>query len=213
VGLVVAVAAPAEAAMPVSEGNEKYVPSHAAGAAAVIVASLVKVTVKVPLPATVRGVANVCAVPDDEVAKFHVTPLGVVDRQPVCVVASADVVYPFAYTVFAGRLTAVRVTGKVFGFVIVATTSPVPPGNSWFVAEGVATAVMVRLLTVADWPSPEDPALSPTTQLVTPYAAPPTMAIPARPDTTLKARDRPPRWNLECLVVRFVRVCFIVSSP
>lgn len=89
-----------------------------------------------------------------------------------------------------GRSTADRVTGNEFGLVIVATTSPDPPGYSWFDADGVATAVMVRLVTVADWPSPEDPALSPTTQLVTPYAAPPTMAIPASVDTTLMATDR-----------------------
>ena len=91
-GLVVAVAVLADATTPVSEGSEKYVPSHAAGAAEVMVASLVNVTVKVPLPATVTGVASVWAVPDVEVAKFHVTPLGVVEMHPVWVVASADVV-------------------------------------------------------------------------------------------------------------------------
>ncbi len=116
--------------MPVSEGSEKYVPSHAAGAADVMVASLVKVTVNVPFAATVSGVVNVWADPDVAEAKFQVTPLGVVERHPVCVVTSADVVYPFAYTVFAGRLTPVRVTGNEFGLVMVATTSPVLPGNS-----------------------------------------------------------------------------------
>ena len=54
------------------------------------------------------------------------------------------------------------------GFVIVATTSPLAPGNSWLVADGVATAVIVRLLTVADWASAEEPAVNPTIQLVTP---------------------------------------------
>lgn len=67
-GLVVAVAAPPEAAMPVNDGNEKYVPSQAAGAPEVIVASLVNVTVKVPLAATVNGVLKVWTVPDEDVA-------------------------------------------------------------------------------------------------------------------------------------------------
>jgi hypothetical protein len=148
------------------------------------------------------------------------------------VVVNVEEVYPFAYTVFAGRFTPVTVTGKEFGLVIVATTSPEPPGKSWLVAEGVATAVIVRLLTVADCPSPEDPAFNPTTQLVTPYAAPPTIAIPARPDTTLKVTERLlRRWkrlvrgvvdeglvepdradSMRFLVVRFIRVCFIVLS-
>jgi hypothetical protein len=83
---------PADAAIPVSEGNEKNVPSHAAGAAEVMIASLVNVTVKVPLAATVTGVASVCAEPELDEAKFQVTPLGVVERQPVCVVANAEVV-------------------------------------------------------------------------------------------------------------------------
>jgi hypothetical protein len=43
-GLVVAVAAPPVAVTPVSAGIEKYVFSHADGAAAVMLASLVKVT-------------------------------------------------------------------------------------------------------------------------------------------------------------------------
>jgi hypothetical protein len=48
--------------------------------------------------------------------------------QPVCVVVSALVVYPVAHVVLVGSWTAVTVTGKGFGFEIVSTTSPVPPG-------------------------------------------------------------------------------------
>ena len=81
-GLVVAVAAPPLAAMPVSDGIEKNVFSHAAGAALVIDESLVKVTVNVPLAATVNGVVNVCALPDVPVEKFHRTKL-VDELQPV----------------------------------------------------------------------------------------------------------------------------------
>ena len=50
--------------------------------------------------------------------------------------------------------------------VIVATTSPFPPGYSRLEATGLATAVMVRLVMAADWPSPDEPEFSPTTQLV-----------------------------------------------
>ena len=53
---------------------------------------------------------------------------------------------------FVGRFTAVTVTGNPFGFVILATTSPLAPGYSRFDGEGAATAVIVRLLTVPDWP-------------------------------------------------------------
>ena len=35
---------------------------------------------------------------------------------------------------------------------MVTTTSPVPPGNSTLPGAGVATAVMLRLAMVADWP-------------------------------------------------------------
>ena len=52
------------------------------------------------------------------------------------------------------------------GLLIVSTTSPVPPGYIRFVAEGEATAVMVRLEMPADWPWAEEPAFTPTTQLV-----------------------------------------------
>jgi hypothetical protein len=63
-----------------------------------------------------------------------------------------------------GRFTAVTVTGNGFGLVIVMTTSPFPAGYRRLVAEGEATAVMVRLDTVADWASPLEPPASPTTQ-------------------------------------------------
>jgi hypothetical protein len=65
-----------------------------------------------------------------------------------------------------GRFTAVTVTGKGFGLAIVMTTSPFPPGYKRLVAEGEATAVMVRLDTVADWASPLEPPASPTLQFV-----------------------------------------------
>ncbi len=65
-----------------------------------------------------------------------------------------------------GNWTAVIVTGYGFGLLIVTTTSPVPPGYSKFTADGAATAVMVRFEMVADWPSPDDPAATPTVQLV-----------------------------------------------
>ena len=62
-GLVVAVAAPPVAVTPVSDGIEKYVLTQAAGAAAVMLASFVKVTVKgllaCPLALTVRALLRV----------------------------------------------------------------------------------------------------------------------------------------------------------
>jgi hypothetical protein len=62
-GLVVAVAAPPVAVSPVSDGIEKYVLTQAAGAAAVMLASFVKVTVKgllaCPLALTVRALLRV----------------------------------------------------------------------------------------------------------------------------------------------------------
>lgn len=106
-----------------------------------------------------------------------------VDEQPVWAVASDDVVKPLAYVVFVGRSTPVMVTGYELGFVIVATTSPLPPGNSRLEGEGDATALIVRFAIVADWPWAAEPELSPTTQLVAAYAPPPTRAIPATADT------------------------------
>lgn len=73
---------------------EKYVFSHAAGAAAVIDASLVKVTVRglfeFPLGPTVTGVVRVCAVPDDDVVKAQITSLGELAMHPVSVVRSDE---------------------------------------------------------------------------------------------------------------------------
>jgi hypothetical protein len=60
----------------------------------------------------------------------------------------------------------VIVTGYGFGFEMVTTTSPVPPGYIRFVADGEPTALIVRFEIAADWPSPEDPEFSPTTQFV-----------------------------------------------
>jgi len=50
--------------------------------------------------------------------------------------------------------------------VMLATTSPLPPGYMTLAAAGVATAEMVRLDTVADWASPLEPPASPTAQFV-----------------------------------------------
>jgi hypothetical protein len=77
-----------------------------------------------------------------------------------------------------GSCTAVSVTGNGFGFVIVATTSPVPPGYSRLDTEGVATAVIVRFWTLADWLSPLDPAPRLTTQLDAANAPPPANRAP-----------------------------------
>jgi hypothetical protein len=48
---------------PVSDGIEKYVATHAAGTARVMLASLVIVTVSVPDAATVSADVSVCEVP------------------------------------------------------------------------------------------------------------------------------------------------------
>jgi len=58
------VAAPPVATTPVSDGIEKNVAAHAAGAAVVIDASFVNVTVSDPLAATVSAVVRVCTLPD-----------------------------------------------------------------------------------------------------------------------------------------------------
>ena len=49
-----------------------------------------------PLAATVSGVVSVWLLPLVAVAKFHVTSLGVVAKQPACVVVNALDVYPVA---------------------------------------------------------------------------------------------------------------------
>jgi hypothetical protein len=70
--------------------------AHAAGAADVMEASLVSVTVSGllawPLAATVSGEVSVCELPLVLVEKFQMTPLGVLDTHPVWVVLSALVV-------------------------------------------------------------------------------------------------------------------------
>ena len=61
------VAEPPVAVTPVNDGREKKVLAHAAGAAAVMLASLVKVTTKgllaAPLAPTVTALVSVCEVP------------------------------------------------------------------------------------------------------------------------------------------------------
>ena len=99
-GEVVEVPAPPVAVMPVSDGNEKYVAAQAAGEVDAMLASFVSVTASgllaCPLAPTVSGVVSVCELPDVDVEKFQVTPLGVEARHPACVVVSAFVVYPVA---------------------------------------------------------------------------------------------------------------------
>ena len=86
---------------------------------------------------------------------------------PVWAVVSALVVNPPAWVVLVGRFTAVMVTGYGFGVGDgdhhVARAARDTGGCS---AAGEATAVMLRLAMVADCPSPDEPALRPTTQLV-----------------------------------------------
>jgi len=70
---------------------EKNVASQAAGAAASMLASLVIVTVNVPLAATVSALVSACELPLVPVAKFHATSL-VVLEQPLWAEVSALVV-------------------------------------------------------------------------------------------------------------------------
>ncbi|MDQ1689764.1 MAG: hypothetical protein QOK42_2739 [Frankiaceae bacterium] len=80
--LAVVVAAPPLAATPVSAGIEKYVLAQASGVPLAIVASLVRVTVKLlVLAATVIGEVRVCVDPELLVAKFQPTRL-VLEEQP-----------------------------------------------------------------------------------------------------------------------------------
>jgi hypothetical protein len=113
-GLVVDVAAPPVAVMPVNEGMEKKVLAQAAGDVDVMRASLVRVTTSgllaAPLAPTVTAVGRVCELPLVDVAKFHVTPLVVVEH-PVCAVVRALVVKPPAWVELVGRFTAEMVTG------------------------------------------------------------------------------------------------------
>lgn len=77
---------------------------------------------------------------------------------------------------------------------MIATTSPLPPGKSRFVAAGLATATIVRFATDPDWASLDEPALRPTSQLDAAYAAPPTRAMPTSPARTFESTDpRRPR--------------------
>ena len=144
--------------------------AHAAGAATVMLASLVKVTASGllgwPLAPTVSELVSECELPEVAVEKFQITSLGVAAVHPDCVVVRALVVYPVAYVVLVGSCSAVMVTGYGLGFEMVTTTSPVPPGYMRFVADGDATAVIVRLEMAADCPSPDEPEFRPTTQFV-----------------------------------------------
>jgi hypothetical protein len=56
--------------------------------------------------------------------------------------------------------------------------------------EGVATALMVTLLIVADWPCPLDEELRPTTQLDAAYAPPPANSAPITAETIMERRDK-----------------------
>jgi hypothetical protein len=71
---------------------------------------------------------------------------------------------------------------------MVTTTSPFPPGYIRFVADGDATAPIVRFEIAADWPSPEDPEFSPTTQFVAAYAPTPARRMPHTADTIFVRR-------------------------
>jgi len=57
--------------------------------------------------------------------------------------------------------------------------------------EGVDTLVMVRFCTDAACPSPEEPALKATIQVVAPYAAPPARIVPAATEMTLRPLEKP----------------------
>lgn len=164
---MVAVAAPPVATMPVSDGIEKYAASQAAGAAVVMEASLVMVTVRLEAAATMRELVRLWTLPLVPVAKFQMTSL-VDDEQPAIAPVSVAPVYPVANVELVGRSTPVMVTGNTLGLVMVSTTSPLAPGYRRLDADGDDTAATVTLLTVAPNPSAEEPALSPTIQFVTP---------------------------------------------
>jgi hypothetical protein len=130
-GLVVAEPDPTVAAMPVSEGMEKYRPAHPLGDEVPIVAAALNVTTSgllaCPLAATVSGVVSVWLLPETPVAKFHATRLVDELHVPLALVR-ALLVYPAAYVLLVGRLTPVMVTGNGLEFVMLMTTSPVLPG-------------------------------------------------------------------------------------
>ena len=112
---MVEVPLPPVAVMPVNAGMEKKVLAHAAGEVVDISASLVSVTTSgllaAPLaPTVIPPTGKECEVPLVVVAKFQLTPLVVV-LQPVWAVDSALFENPPAWTVLAGRFTAVMFTG------------------------------------------------------------------------------------------------------
>lgn len=82
------------------------------------------------------------------------------------------------------------VTGTVLELVMVATTSPLPPGNSRLLAAGEATAAIVTFATVPDWASPLEPPVRPTVQLVAANATAAVSTVPATTDAARTARGR-----------------------
>jgi hypothetical protein len=180
----VAVAAPNVAVTFVSDGSEKYVFSHAAGEEKLISASLVNVTTRLELAPTVSAEVRTCELPVTPVEKFQETKL-VVLPQPVWATDKVLAVKPPAYIVLSGSCTAVNVTGPELGLVIVATTSPTPPGYKRLVGAGDATAEIVILLTTGDCPWPLDPLLRLTIHSVAAPATTPTKSVPATPVTNL----------------------------
>jgi hypothetical protein len=84
--------------------------------------------VRLALAATVRAEVRVWELPLVEVEKFQITSLGVVAEQLVFAVVRELLENPLAKVVLVGSSTAVIVTGYGFGLLIVATTSPLPPG-------------------------------------------------------------------------------------
>src|SRR5579863_1153601 len=105
------------------------------------------------------------------------------------------------------------VTGNALGLLMVSTTSPLPPGYSRLAADGEATALMVRLATLPDWASPEEPEFSPTTQFDAAKAAAPAKAAPVMAEMTLVRFDHRAGRGSACCGLRTKRmaslpVCF-----
>jgi hypothetical protein len=118
-GLAVGVVPPAVAVRAVNAGILNQLLAQAAGAVVFIVMLLVSVTTRVELGATISGVVSVWEVPEVAVEYRQVT-----EAVQAFVVVNADVVYPAANTVFAGRLRAVMVTGTVPELTMLMTASP-----------------------------------------------------------------------------------------
>jgi hypothetical protein len=76
-----------------------------------MLASFVKVTVRVALAATVRAEVRVWELPLVEVEKFQITSLGVVAEQLVFAVVRELLENPLAKVVLVGSSTPVIVTG------------------------------------------------------------------------------------------------------